>query len=76
MKYDIVHSRWYAGGPDCIGVVVIDSGRDGLKAYIGTAHGLSEEADLHHIAALGTKLEPEVSQAMFPSLAEKKWAER
>ena len=64
---EVIGVRWF-GGRSVIGAVLIhDTIVNSYKAYIGTANGENEEADIEMILTYGGKLSYKIASSMFSS---------
>jgi len=53
-NYNVLDSLWFGK----VGIVAVKTEYDGIKFYIGTGYGISQEEDEQHIAAWGTGVDP------------------
>jgi len=54
---------WFSG-KDCVGIVIIDNGRE-EKAYIGQANTTDEEEDKEYIANWGAKFPLDIAKKLM-----------
>ena len=59
---NIIDAYWF----DNIGVVMVEDPYDGIKYYIGSGNGFTEEADRYHIAKWGLSFPKDAGDALFP----------
>lgn len=60
----IIDVRWFTA-IKCVGIVKVDDPFDGIKYYIGVAHGEDEERDKQFIADFGAKFPKDVGDKLF-----------
>ena len=55
--------RWFTG-KECIGIVLVETDYDGLKAYIKKVEGEDEQTDLQDIMDWGTSFPVEEAKSL------------
>lgn len=69
----VIESLWFSGKDGCVGIIVDEDSVTGeRKAYIGSASGIDEEADIKAISDWGAKFPLSIVLRLQNLLIEKK----
>ena len=60
----VLDVRWFSG-TSCVGIVRVDMPYEGIKYFISSCTGQSEEVDKEHIAAWGATFPNDVGDMLF-----------
>lgn len=58
---------WFCAGHGNVGIVKVFDDHDGVKYYIGECSGISRDADIRHIMALGSRFPDKAGETLFGS---------
>lgn len=61
----VLDSVWFSNRDGLTGIVRVQDEWEGIKYYIGRAHGMSVEDDTQHIADWGSTFPIEAGNALF-----------
>lgn len=61
----ILDAMWFTGGTGCVGIVRCEDEFEGIKYFIGSVAGLSEDLDKERIADWGARFPKEAGDVLF-----------
>lgn len=61
----ILDMTWFTNRDGCTGIVAVEDEYEGVKYYIGHAHGLNEAQDAQYVAEWGSTFPIEAGDALF-----------